>query len=276
LNDVKAYIESGILELYALGDVNPEERAQVEQMVEAHADIKAELCEVEKALELYAAENAVDPSEQHRSKVLNSLVTNLADDSTFFSRREIEANEAKIVAMPQGSRDTFYKYAFAASLALLVGSLIALYSVYNKLEQSNKQLLALNSENTRFSKTISNMGEELNIYKDPTFKLLKLKGTSNMPSAQMTVAWSPVRKKVMIDMAGMQLPPNDQSHQYQLWAIVNGKPVDLGVFDKAKADSVDMKPMKPVEQAVAFAVTLEPRGGSANPTMNEMVVIGQF
>ena len=97
-----------------------------------------------------------------------------------------------------------------------------------------------------------------------------------MPSAQMTVAWSPAKKKVMIDMAGMQLPANDLSHQYQLWALVNGKPVDLGVFDRAEADSVDMKLMKPVDLAGAFAVTLEPRGGSNSPTMSEMMVIGQF
>lgn len=97
-----------------------------------------------------------------------------------------------------------------------------------------------------------------------------------MPSAKMMVAWSAVKKKVMIDMAGMQLPVNDASHQYQLWALVNGKPVDLGVFDRAEADTINMKLMKPVALAGAFAVTLEPRGGSVNPTMTEMVAIGQF
>lgn len=260
--------------MYALGDGNPEERAQVEQMSAAHPAVKAELREIENALELYAVENAVEPSEQHRHKVLNSLLTNFADDSTFRSKN-IDA-ETKVVALPKRSTGNFYKYAFAASIALLIGSLAALYSTYNKLQKSNKQLIVLNSQNTKFSKTINNMDEELDVFRDTTFKLLKLKGTAKMPSAQMTVAWSPVKKKVMIDMVGMQLPENDARHQYQLWALVNGKPVDLGVFDKAKADSVDMKLMKPVDLAGAFAVTLEPRGGSVNPTMSEMMVIGQF
>lgn len=274
MNDVKAYIESGILELYVLGDVSPEERAQVELMAATHPAVKAELIEVEKALEIYADENAVQPSEQHRTKTLNSILINLADDSTFDEIRK--QPEAKVVQLNTRTTGNFYKYAFAASVAMLIGSLVALYSVYNKLQSSNQQLLVLNAQNQKYSQVINHMGEEISVFRDPSFKLLTLKGTDKMPTAKMTVAWSPVKKKVMIDMVGMELPKNDANHQYQLWALVNGKPVDLGVFDKAVADSVDMVPMKPVALASAFAVTLEPRGGSVNPTMSEMMVIGQF
>nr|WP_294790538.1 anti-sigma factor [uncultured Mucilaginibacter sp.] len=274
MDDIKAYIESGILELYALGDGSPEERAQVEQMCAAHPAVKGELRDIENALEKYALINAVQPAESNQSKIFNSVLTNFADDSTF--RSKYTDTETKIVSLPERSSGNFYKYAFAASITLLVGSLVTLYSIYNKLQQSTQRLIVLNSQNTKFSKTINYMDEELDVYRDTTFKLLKLKGTAKMPSAQMMVAWSPVKKKVMIDMAGMQLPGNDQAHQYQLWAIVNGKPVDLGVFDKTAVASADMKNMKSVENAVAFAVTLEPRGGSVNPTMSEMVVIGQF
>ena len=79
----------------------------------------------------------------------------------------------------------------------------------------------------------------------------------------------------MIDMGSVKMPMNDKEHQYQLWALVKGKPVDLGVFDKTP-DSAAMKEMKPIAYADAFAVTLEPRGGSPSPTMDEMMVIGKF
>ena len=72
------------------------------------------------------------------------------------------------------------------------------------------------------------------------------------------------------------MPVNDKDHQYQLWALVGGKPIDLGVFDKSPKDTTDMKEMKSIASAEAFAVTLEPRGGSINPTMNEMMVLGKF
>ncbi|WP_426670326.1 anti-sigma factor [Mucilaginibacter sp. McL0603] len=37
-----------------------------------------------------------------------------------------------------------------------------------------------------------------------------------------------------------------------------------------------MKEMKSIASVDAFAVTLEPRGGSLGPTIDQMVVIGKF
>jgi anti-sigma-K factor RskA len=105
--------------------------------------------------------------------------------------------------------------------------------------------------------------------------MLKLQGTAKAPSAVLMVAWSPAKRKVMIDMSSTSMPVNDKDHQYQLWAIVGGKPVDLGVFD-ADSTSKHMMEMKAVASADAFAVTLERRGGSPTPTMDQMMVIGKF
>jgi anti-sigma-K factor RskA len=119
------------------------------------------------------------------------------------------------------------------------------------------------------------MDDELSILRDPSFKFLRLQGTAKSPNSALVVAWSPLKKRVVIDMANASMPLNDKEHQYQLWALVGGKPVDLGVFD---ADSVSkgIKEMKAIASADAFAVTLEPRGGSASPTMDQMMVIGKF
>lgn len=274
MEDVKAYIESGILELYVLGDVSPDEKLQVEAMVQQHPTIKAELQEVEKALEQYAIANAIEPSENQRNKILNSLLTNLADDSNFRSKKDpVNSN---IITLPAASSNGFYKYAFAASIALLIGSLFALFNVYKKLQQSNLQLVAMSSQNQRYSKTVNFMNEQLSVFRDSSYKVLRLKGTKNLPAGSVLVAWNPAKKKVMLDLTTLNMPVNDKDHQYQLWALVNGKPVDLGVFDKSATDTVDMKSMKPVALASAFAVTREPRGGSVNPTMSEMMLIGQF
>jgi anti-sigma-K factor RskA len=271
VEDVKAFIESGILELYVLGDVSTAERKQVEAMVQEHPAVKAELNEVEKALELYANDNAIEPSANQRNKILNSLVTNFADDSTFKTKEE-----ATVVAMPASANNNFYKYAFAASVALLLASVIAIYNLNTKLKQQNEQLVAASLQNQRFSKTVDYMDNELNVFRDTSYKVLRLKGTKNLPTGGVLLAWNPVKQKVMIDLKSLDMPTNDKDHQYQLWALVNGKPVDLGVFDKIDGDTLNMKEMKPVASAQAFAVTREPRGGSVNPTMSEMMLIGQF
>jgi anti-sigma-K factor RskA len=274
VEDIKAYIESGILELYVLGDISQEERVQVETMVSEHPAIKAELDEIERSMESYALENAIEPSEDLRGKILNSLLTNLADDDSFPQKKETVKDN--VVAFPTPKANGFYKYAFAACLALLVLSVAALIDVYNQLDNANTQLVALSSSNQHFTKTVNFMDHQLSIYRDPSFKVIKLQGTAKHTGASMLVAFSPTKKEVMIDMDDLQLPENDSAHQYQLWALVGGKPVSLGVFDKNSSDSVDMKQMQSIALAQAFAVTLEPKGGSVNPTMDQMMVIGTF
>ena len=61
--------------------------------------------------------------------------------------------------------------------------------------------------------------------------------------------------------------------QYQLWALKDGQPIDMGVFDPVTPED-GLLEMGRVPGADAFAVTLEPRGGSANPTLEEMYVYG--
>lgn len=275
MEDIKVYIESGILELYVLGNVTPEERAQVEAMAQKHPSIKAELDEIERSLELYAGENAVEPSKDMRNRVLNSLVVNLGDDRTFKSARTATDEENNVIPILRARSNNIFKYAFAACFALLIISIAGLFSVYNKLQESNNLVASLQSQNRHFTNQVNLMDRELGVFRDPSFKMLKLQGTSKSPSSALMVAWSPARKKVMIDMANASMPANDKDHQYQLWAMVGGKPVDLGVFD-ADTTSKGMKEMKSIASADAFAVTLEQRGGSLTPTMDQMMMIGKF
>ncbi|ASU32745.1 hypothetical protein MuYL_0845 [Mucilaginibacter xinganensis] len=276
MEDIKAYIESGILELYVLGDVSPEEKLQVETMASKHPSIKAELDEIELSMEMYAEHNAVEPAENLKSRVLNSILTNFSDDYNFDTKAAPAIDN--VVAFTAPKTNNFYKYAFAACLALLIASGIALMNLYNKLQESTTQLAALQVDKQHFANRVNLVEGELSVLRDPSFKFLKLNPTVHAPAtAAVTIAWSPVKKKVMIDMANVKMPANDKDHQYQLWAIVAGKPVDLGVFD-ANPDSTDMKEMKTIAavKTDAFAVTLEPRGGSVNPTMDQMMVLGKF
>jgi len=275
VEDIKAYIESGILELYVLGDVSPEEKLQVEAMASSHPAIKAELDEIESSMESYAEEMAIEPPQQLRDKILNSIVLSFADDNNFPTKNK-PVEKDNVISMPVPKANNFYKYAFAACLALLILSVAALINIRNQLNDANTQLVALSTSNQHYSKTVNYMDRQLNVYRDPSFKVIKLQGTPKHSTASMLVAFSPTKKEVMIDMADLQLPENDLAHQYQLWALVGGKPVSLGVFDKSTADTAEMKKMQSIALAQAFAVTLEPKGGSVNPTMDQMMVIGTF
>ncbi|RYE18361.1 MAG: anti-sigma factor [Sphingobacteriaceae bacterium] len=88
----------------------------------------------------------------------------------------------------------------------------------------------------------------------------------------MLIAWNPEKNKLYINKKGSGLAVNDKDHQYQLWAIRKLKPVSLGVFDIGQKDSI-IQSMMSIDKAAAFAVTLEPRGGSEKPTLKQMVAM---
>ncbi len=58
----KDYIESGILELYVLGNTNPTQSREVELMAAADPAISIEIEAIREALEAYAMENSVEPN----------------------------------------------------------------------------------------------------------------------------------------------------------------------------------------------------------------------
>jgi len=288
VEEVKAYIESGILELYVLGQLNAQEQAEVEAMAAKYPEIKQEIEAIEIAMEQYALENAIKPSADLENKILGKITASANQKKTEPVTEPVKVaepvKEAAIVPLntaPYESKIKSLRIALVACIALLIASIVALYSAHNQLGDAKDQIAVLNQNNEKFTSTVNFMKQSnadlqkiIDMNNDPDWKTVKLAGTPMDPKAKMTVYWHAKGKHVMVDNSKMDLPVNDQQHQYQLWAIVNGKPVDLGVFD-VKADSTHiLVAMKEIGSAAAFAVTLEKKGGSASPTMNQMIVMG--
>jgi anti-sigma-K factor RskA len=122
---------------------------------------------------------------------------------------------------------------------------------------------------------LSTTQEQLHILRSPQeYKMVALAGTPAHPTAQARVMYNKVSHRVYLDVA--QLPPLPPGKQYQLWALDKGKPVDAGVLTAATTAGEDMQQMKDIASAQAFAMTVEPTGGSAGPTLNTMTVVGNI
>jgi len=62
-------------------------------------------------------------------------------------------------------------------------------------------------------------------------------------------------------------------YQYQLWAMIDNQPIDLGIFEGGLVEGLIK--MKDIGMgATVFTVTVEPRGGSETPSMETMQVAG--
>ena len=104
-------------------------------------------------------------------------------------------------------------------------------------------------------------------------EIVKMPGipTSPAPSSMATVYWNTESKEVYLLVNQLPMPVPDK--QYQLWAIVDGHPVDAGVFDMDK--NFSFVKLKTIPKAEAFAITLEKKGGSTTPSMDAMYVMGK-
>ncbi len=78
--DVHKYIESGILELYCLGELSPQEETEVLQMM-IYTEVKAEITKIQMTLEAYAQEQAIEPP-AHMQDMISALIDNLAKEAS--------------------------------------------------------------------------------------------------------------------------------------------------------------------------------------------------
>lgn len=292
MEDVKAYIESGILELYVLGQLTAEECTVVEDMAQKHPEVKAEITAIELAMEAYAQENAITPSADLGDKILGSIedigipAKNEKVVEVKLTPKPEPAPEPKIVPLYEGNTDNkvrVLRIALVACIALLVVSVATLFSLYNQLNTAHDQIANLNASKESFATTVSKlqfekagMENRIAMTKSKDWATVKLAGVKASPEAEMLVYWNKNDKSILINYAAMELPKTDQAHEYQLWAMVDGKPVSLGVFGSDETAKEAVKQMQTITRAQAFAVTIEPMGGSQNPTMEKMVVMGEI
>ncbi len=262
--NIKEIIESGSLELYVMGALTPEETKEIDGLRKLHPELNEEIHRIEDAMIAYADSHAVKPKEELKEKIAEKLNFSVKLDM------ESEMVDSISIQMPG-----IYRYAAAASIAFIIAlSGTTFYFNYQYKETSN-QLAALQSEKTQLANQVKYLsGEsdrvkgELAIASSPASKKIALQGTKVSPDSKAVVYWDAASHTTYVNSTNLPIAAADK--QYQLWAIVDGKPVDLGVISKDSAFNT----MKQVENATAFAITLEPLGGKPTPTMEAMYVMG--
>ncbi len=272
INDI---ISSGLLELYALGLTSSEETAQVQGWISQYPEVKQELDEIQMSVESYAQANAVAPSASVKEKILSQISADDAHNKLTFSKNENEVADIATYRIP-----TFMKIAAAAMLILLIGSIILNYSYYQKYQTANNDYQAAANDLAVARQKISQqdaantvMNSEIDVMTDKNSKSVVLNGTPKTPDALAKIFWMRNTGDVYIDPSN--LPALPEGKQYQLWAIVDGKPISGGMISTEKG-IYHIQKMKSFGKADAFAITLEKAGGSPTPTMEEMVVISKI
>ena len=256
-------ISSGIIESYVLGTASPEEVAMLGCMQQSFPEIKAAVLEAQQALEGMAEQLAVTPSAGLKEQIWSRLeAENLAVNDA-----PVATMTAKKTAIPGKSR-SIAGWAMAASVLLLLSIAANIY--YNQDNaHKERELVALQQQQKEQALKMAAAESRIAMLNQPDMKVVRLKGSDQHATAHAMVFWNEQTKKVYLDAAA--LPKAPEGKQYQLWAMVNGKPVDAGLYT-SEADI--SKALSTIPQAEAFAITLENAGGSPVPTLSQLYVIG--
>lgn len=121
MENLKAYIESGVLELYVLGDLSPEEALQVEEMASQHPEVRDEIAAIEQAMEQYAMQNAVEPSADVETRLFEKLGLSEVGEQVNVQPEPIYTEEPRIIRLDgSDAKVRTLRYALVACIALLV------------------------------------------------------------------------------------------------------------------------------------------------------------
>jgi anti-sigma-K factor RskA len=272
------YKTSGILEVYACGGLLPAEQAEVASMVKLHSALQEELNRIEKALENYALLYATNPPANLKNKILNNLKTASPETSETVAKPTQKVVEITYPAAENLSINYSWLAAAAVILLLISAALnFYFYSNWQKaastlaLAQNQQTELAGNFQQAKYQ--LKQSGIALQVLENTATKHITLNGQPKSPESKALIHWNPETKLVLLEVKN--LPKAPAGKQYQLWALHNGQPINAGLYNPS--DTVTgMQPMKTIQEAEAFAITLEPTGGSTNPTMEEMYLLGKM
>ncbi len=240
--NVKAYIESGVLELYVMEALSPAESRTALALAQQYPAIQAEIEHIQEALNEYILLHAREPRPELKKQILDKI------------------QDAATTVSPLANTNIKW---IALLIFALIGWLLWLFFLY-KWTRAEQELEKIVLEKEDLETRNWGASERLDIVENPTTKTVRLKGR---PNEEVIVYWNQARRKTLLSIKN--LAPPTPGTQYQLWAIVNNKPQDAGLITFG---SSNLQEMNVVVAAEVFAITLEKEGGSAAPTSKPSIV----
>ncbi|WP_223650105.1 anti-sigma factor [Hymenobacter psoromatis] len=289
MEDYQTYLESGRLEQYALGELDPAARAEVESWAARYPQVRQELDELLTGLDVYAEAQSRTPPAGARERILSRVLAEIGSadvaapaPAPAVPTMRVSASNPHLATAPtppvaarRGSG-----WAIAASVALLL-SLGANALLYSRWQQVSTDLVAAQNSQARFAQTsqvvehrLQGAESQLQVLRSPEYKLVALAGTPAHATARARVLYNAATHRVFLDVQA--LPALPVGKQYQLWALDKGKPIDAGVLAANTATGEGLQQMKDIASAQTFAMTVEPTGGSVGPTLSTMTVVGNI
>lgn len=277
------YISTGNIEAYALGLASPEEAKLAQEMCEKYPEVEFYYNEVALQLEALANLYAKPAPKRAKARLFDAINAEMQSGASTISIENKE--EPKQVSFSHTTVEAKqvnlnpWRLSVAASVAIAMFSLGGNVYFYNQLDttklalaEATKSNQTLASDIQKTSNDRNKIASQLAMVADPFMPKVMLGGMNSGKAAKVLVVVDAKKNVAQIAMKNMPTVPSEMD--LQLWAIVDGKPMDLGILPSNSDGIIDYQ-IPNIEGATALAVTIETKGGHPQP-QGEMILMGEI
>lgn len=255
-------IESGDLEAYVCGVLSEQESREISIRIRGNKLLREEVERIE-ACYIKLAQGVAPQSDEHHifDRLLEVIENSNTDNTT--------NNSSKLSFI-----------GWAASIALLIASAY-LYTSLNsstalnddlqqQITQQEQQNEFLNNEIIDVKSLNNDYAQALSFIKDKNTTKVILNGQKGFENTSSVAFHNPVEGVTYLDITGLPKAPDDKS--YQLWSLTLNPltPTSLGVVE----NSDKLLRIQNSFETQAFGITLEPKGGSPSPNLEQLYTLG--
>lgn len=253
-----------IAALEAIGAATPEESSDFLTHAADCADCRRARDEYEEASSLLARGlDPVTPPADVRDRILAAI------DQSIGNENVVDAEERFGISR-------WWMAAAVLFLALWGWRELSIRVVREKVNTREADIRRLEGENQLLSARNEKLTTEMAALASPDTRMIALTGQVVSPSASARVFLEPQQHRAVVFFYNLPASPSDKC--YQLWIIRadQPKPQSAGVFEitKSGAASISIENLPLATEIKGLAVTLEQKGGVAQPTNTNFFVAG--
>jgi hypothetical protein len=242
--ELNIFLESGIIERYIIGEATPDEEELLLELAGKHNEIAEALHKSEMLIHQIVKGSEIE------------LPQSLSD--RIFRRTS---------AKPRFDVFKFSSLAFAAMSTVLLWFYV---EVSNNFTENKADFQALQIECDEQSENYAGLKSVLEMVSDTATIRVALNPTQEDALSSALVWFNRTSGEVILSTSNLE--GLDQDFDYQLWAIIDNVPVSMGVVEideENKFVRVDFR-----NNPAAFAISIEPKGGSESPTSERIIAVG--
>lgn len=152
---------------------------------------------------------------------------------------------------------------------------LAVRAARETLDARDAEIRRLAAANDLLARRGERLNAETHVLASHDTKILMLAGQPASPNASARAFLDTSKRRAVVFLTNFPANPPDKS--YQLWIVRGDHPQSGGVFDitAAGSASIFVENVPAENEITGMAVTLEPRGGVADPTNTNFYVLGK-